>query len=74
MAGLVSSVPFARQPAIATSVNLRCYLMLVPSRSGHVTLDLPSLHLTKSWPVDEIAELLGCAEGEMNLCVRVERE
>ena len=74
MAGFVSSVPFIHQPAIATSVNLRCYLLLVPSRSGHVTLDLPSLPLTKSWPVDEIAELLGCAEGELDLCVCVERE
>ena len=71
---LTLCIQLTRQTAIATSVNLRCYLLLVPNRSSHVTLDLPSLRLTKSWPVDEIAELMGCAEGEMNVCVFRDRE
>ncbi|XP_019856997.1 PREDICTED: mevalonate kinase-like [Amphimedon queenslandica] len=44
--------------AIATSVDLRCYLLLSPRATGDVKLILPDMQLTQTWPISELKKLL----------------
>lgn len=50
--------PLALQAALATSVDLRCYLVLTPTQEGRVTLHLPEfvpeIDLKEEWLVTEL--------------------
>jgi mevalonate kinase len=50
--------------AIATSVDLRCYVLLMVSQSGQVKLDLPDMDLTQTWDVTHITDLLHSTEDQ----------
>ncbi len=42
------------QPALASSVDLRCYTLLKPCPSPTISLDLPDLGLKRSWSLSEL--------------------
>lgn len=44
--------------AVASSLNLRCYLRLVPNDDGLVSLDLPNVDIHCQWPVDNLYQSL----------------
>ena len=47
------------QPALATSLDLRCYLCLAPGQDGKVSLNAPDLELRREWTLTEVGEKLG---------------
>ena len=46
------------QPALATSLDLRCYLCLTLSQDGKIILNAPDLELRRTWSVVDIAHKL----------------
>ena len=46
------------QPALATSLDLRCYLCLTLSQDGQITLNAPDLDLRRTWSVADITHKL----------------
>ncbi|KAK7499176.1 hypothetical protein BaRGS_00009723 [Batillaria attramentaria] len=40
--------------AVASSLNLRCYLRLVPNDDGLISLDLPNVDVHQQWSVDRL--------------------
>lgn len=46
------------QPALASSLDLRCFLLLLPTRTGTVVLELPDLQLERTWKVSELTDAL----------------
>ena len=60
---LNSLFPFFTQVALAMSLNLRCFLLLLPREDGKVHLSLPDLQLKVTWTMTEIALILSLKEG-----------
>ena len=46
------------QPALATSLDLRCYLCLSLSQDRQITLNAPDLDLRRTWSVADIVHKL----------------
>ncbi|KAK7499037.1 hypothetical protein BaRGS_00009584 [Batillaria attramentaria] len=44
--------------AVASSLNLRCYLRLVPNDDGLISLDLPNVDVHQQWSVDRLRKEL----------------
>ena len=51
------------QPALASSLDLRCFLLLLPTNTGVVVLELPDLQLERTWKVLQLAEALSTEGG-----------
>ena len=50
-------------------MDLRCYLLLLPTSTGSVSLSLPDMQLAQSWSIADVAELLGATEGMYGLLI-----
>ena len=48
-------ISLLQQPALATSLDLRCYLCLSSSQDGTINLNVPDLELKRTWRVAEVA-------------------
>ena len=46
------------QPALATSLDLRCFLCLSLNQDGKVRLNVPDLELCRTWSISDIAHQL----------------
>lgn len=52
------------QPALASGLDLRCFLLLLPTHTGTVVLELPDLQLERTWKVSELSDALS-TQGRM---------
>ena len=55
------------QAALASSLDLRCYLLILPKQNGAITLDLPDFQLHREWQVSEVIDCLQLNEGSLRL-------
>ena len=67
-------IVYLLQPALATSLDLRCYLCLSQSQDGQIALNAPDLELRRTWNIADISLKLqtltgedGTAEKQLNL-------